>query len=73
MSQQATDLAVRRSIVVEAPQERAFTVFTERMSTWWPLETHHSSRKPRRRSSSRGQAGAGMSAPPTEPSASGDA
>jgi len=41
MSQQATDLAVRRSIVVEAPQERAFTVFTERMSTWWPLETHH--------------------------------
>ena len=41
MSQQATDLAVRRSIVVEAPQERAFTVFTEGMSTWWPLETHH--------------------------------
>ena len=41
MSQQATDLAVRRSIVVEAPQERAFSVFTEGMSTWWPLETHH--------------------------------
>jgi uncharacterized protein YndB with AHSA1/START domain len=41
MSQQATDLAVRRSIVVEAPQARAFTVFTEGMSTWWPLETHH--------------------------------
>ena len=40
MSQQATDLAVRRSIVVEAPQERAFSVFTEGMSTWWPLETH---------------------------------
>lgn len=40
MSQQATDLAVRRSIVVEAPQERAFTVFTEGMSTWWPLDRH---------------------------------
>ena len=41
MSRQATDLAVRRSIVVEATQERAFAVFTEGMSTWWPLETHH--------------------------------
>ncbi len=41
MTQQTADLAVRRSIVVEVPQKRAFTVFTEGMSTWWPLETHH--------------------------------
>jgi uncharacterized protein YndB with AHSA1/START domain len=41
MTQQTADLAVRRSIVVEAPQERAFTLFTEGMSTWWPLATHH--------------------------------
>ena len=41
MTQQAADLAVRRSIVVEASQERAFSVFTEGMSTWWPLPTHH--------------------------------
>ena len=41
MTQQATELDVRRSIVVGAPQERAFKVFTEGMSTWWLLESHH--------------------------------
>jgi uncharacterized protein YndB with AHSA1/START domain len=33
-------VAVRRSIVVEAPREKAFAAFTERMSSWWPLDTH---------------------------------
>jgi uncharacterized protein YndB with AHSA1/START domain len=32
---------VRRSVLVEAPQEHAFEVFTAGLSTWWPLETHH--------------------------------
>jgi uncharacterized protein YndB with AHSA1/START domain len=27
---------IRHHIVVEAPQERAFRVFTEGMNTWWP-------------------------------------
>jgi uncharacterized protein YndB with AHSA1/START domain len=40
MTEQTT-LAVRRSITVQAPPERAFEVFTAGFSTWWPLESHH--------------------------------
>ena len=40
MNQPATDLPVRKTITVEAPQERAFTVFAEQMGSWWPLESH---------------------------------
>jgi uncharacterized protein YndB with AHSA1/START domain len=32
--------SVRSSIVVEAPIERAFAVFTEGIGTWWPPEHH---------------------------------
>jgi uncharacterized protein YndB with AHSA1/START domain len=32
-------IAVARSIVVEAPQARAFDVFVD-MTAWWPLATH---------------------------------
>lgn len=32
--------AVRKTITVRAPQERAFTVFTEQFNTWWPREHH---------------------------------
>jgi uncharacterized protein YndB with AHSA1/START domain len=39
MTQQATGLTVRKTITVEAPQERAFAVFTEQIGSWWPLET----------------------------------
>ncbi|SRR5712691_1383821 len=35
------ELVVSRSITVDAPQERAFDVFTDGMSRWWPLATHH--------------------------------
>lgn len=35
-----TPAPVRKSIVVNAPQGRAFEVFTARFGTWWP-KTHH--------------------------------
>ncbi len=38
MTEQATDLTVRKALTVEAPQERAFAVFSELMGSWWPLE-----------------------------------
>ena len=31
---------VRTSIVVQAPVERAFEVFTAEMASWWPPENH---------------------------------
>jgi uncharacterized protein YndB with AHSA1/START domain len=40
MTQQTTDAAVRQIITVKAPVERAFTVFTEGLNTWWPREHH---------------------------------
>jgi uncharacterized protein YndB with AHSA1/START domain len=33
--------SVRKSIVVEASQARAFEVFTAGFDTWWPHESHH--------------------------------
>jgi uncharacterized protein YndB with AHSA1/START domain len=38
--QQSPGLAVRQSVVVEAPRDRAFTVFTEGMTSWWPMESY---------------------------------
>jgi len=40
MTTQATDTAVRTSIVVEAPIERAFSVFTKDIGSWWPPDHH---------------------------------
>jgi uncharacterized protein YndB with AHSA1/START domain len=40
MVEQAEQTAVRQSVVVRAPLERAFDVFTAGMSTWWPMATH---------------------------------
>ncbi len=40
MTMQATDTSVRTSVVVEAPIERAFDVFTEGMASWWDPEHH---------------------------------
>jgi uncharacterized protein YndB with AHSA1/START domain len=40
MTTQSADTAVRSSIVVEAPLERAFSIFTENIGSWWPPEHH---------------------------------
>ena len=36
MSTQASETSVRQSIVVDAPIERAFSVFTDGIGTWFP-------------------------------------
>jgi len=46
---QTADTAVRKSTLVHAPQAHAFTVFTERMSDWWPLQSHHIGSQPAQR------------------------
>jgi uncharacterized protein YndB with AHSA1/START domain len=38
MSTQASDTSVRNSIAVDAPIERAFSVFTEGIGSWFPSE-----------------------------------
>ena len=38
MTDQATDLTVRKTITVDAHKELAFAVFSEQMGSWWPLE-----------------------------------
>jgi uncharacterized protein YndB with AHSA1/START domain len=40
MTTQAQDASVRTDVVVDGPPERAFTVFTEGIGTWWP-SSHH--------------------------------
>jgi uncharacterized protein YndB with AHSA1/START domain len=40
MTMQATDTSVRTSVVVEAPIERAFSVFTDDIGSWWPPDHH---------------------------------
>jgi uncharacterized protein YndB with AHSA1/START domain len=40
MTEQIEGLAVRHSVVVNVPPSRAFQVFTDGISSWWPLETH---------------------------------
>jgi uncharacterized protein YndB with AHSA1/START domain len=40
MSMQAADTSVGASIVVEAPAERAFAVFTDGIGSWWDPDHH---------------------------------
>ena len=40
MNTQTADTSVQTSIVVDAPMERAFSVFTDGMSSWWPRDHH---------------------------------
>jgi uncharacterized protein YndB with AHSA1/START domain len=43
---QATEAAVRTAVTVEASADRAFALFTEGMTGWWPLETHRIGAQP---------------------------
>jgi uncharacterized protein YndB with AHSA1/START domain len=36
----AEGLVVRKTITVEAPRERAWELFTERIGEWWPFRSH---------------------------------
>jgi uncharacterized protein YndB with AHSA1/START domain len=36
-----TTPTVRRSVTVNVPADRAFTVFTRSMGSWWPMASHH--------------------------------
>jgi uncharacterized protein YndB with AHSA1/START domain len=40
MTVEAPATSVQTSIVVNAPAERAFTIFTEQMGSWWPPDMH---------------------------------
>lgn len=40
MSTAATIPSINRSITVAAPVARAFSVFTESMTSWWPADYH---------------------------------
>ena len=40
MTAAATETSVTTSIVVEAPIERAFAVFTDEIDTWWDRDHH---------------------------------
>jgi uncharacterized protein YndB with AHSA1/START domain len=40
MTMPTTDTAVHELIVVDAPIERAFSVFTDGIATWWPPDHH---------------------------------
>jgi uncharacterized protein YndB with AHSA1/START domain len=40
MTAQATDRSIRTAIVVEAPIERAFAVFTDDIGSWWNPDHH---------------------------------
>ena len=40
MSTQSTAAPVRTQVVVQAPIQRAFDVFTQEMKSWWPPDHH---------------------------------
>ena len=45
MADAAGEAVVRKSVRVQAPIQRAFSVFIEQMETWWPA-THHIGKVP---------------------------
>ena len=51
------DLRVRRTVTVETTQARAFDVFVNQLSRWWPLESHVIGEKPAQAAIVEGRAG----------------
>ena len=49
MTTPQTGIAVRRSLAVDAPRQRAFETFVD-MTAWWPLATHTAGAAPARAS-----------------------
>jgi uncharacterized protein YndB with AHSA1/START domain len=45
MESTVEETVVRKAVRVQAPIERAFSVFVEQMETWWPA-THHIAKAP---------------------------
>ena len=41
LAEAPSSYAVRKTVMVNAPVEHAFRVFTEEHGKWWPLDTHH--------------------------------
>jgi uncharacterized protein YndB with AHSA1/START domain len=46
MSVTVQDLLVRKSLVVNAPQDHVFKTFTENIDTWWPRGHHIGGKEP---------------------------
>ena len=46
MTENATLEAVRQSVTVPLPRERAFGLFVDDFSDWWPLSSHHIGERP---------------------------
>jgi uncharacterized protein YndB with AHSA1/START domain len=53
---QTSQAAVRKSVTVKAPAERAFRVFTEGIDTWWP-RSHHIGKAPMKKTIIEGRVG----------------
>jgi len=56
MTVSIASVPVRKSILVRAPAEDAFEIFTEEIDSWWP-RTHHIGKSPMRRIIMEGKAG----------------
>ena len=46
MTENVTLAAVRQSVTVPLSQERAFGLFVDDFSDWWPLSSHHIGERP---------------------------
>ena len=42
MSQQTSETAIKKSVVVNRPVEEAFRFYTEQVGSWWPFQKTHS-------------------------------
>ena len=40
MSQQMSEIAIRKAVTVNRPAEEAFRIFTGELAEWWPYVTH---------------------------------